>query len=142
MCVREYIQQEGFGVAFFASGPGLGFIMYIFTTLEFPTYNFDFHLLTTSVNANYIYFFLSFFWEGGLVSGEVNVGNLQYFASFVSQNCLKEVRKDCEEYYEYMKSLPVVSSKLLEEREATRENQCIYYNYTVIKDFLFCIRVY
>ena len=33
------------GVTFFATGPGLGLIMYIFTTLEFPTYNFDFHLL-------------------------------------------------------------------------------------------------
>ena len=43
------------GVAFFATGPGLGLIMYIFTTLEFPTYNFDFHLLTTSVNAKYYY---------------------------------------------------------------------------------------
>ena len=27
--------------------------MYILTTLEFPTHNFDFHLLTTSVNAKY-----------------------------------------------------------------------------------------
>ena len=31
----------------------LGFITYIFTTLKFPTHNFDFHLLTTSVNAKY-----------------------------------------------------------------------------------------
>ena len=46
-------QQEGLGVAFFATGPGLGFIMCIFTTLEFPTHNFDCHLLTTSVNAKY-----------------------------------------------------------------------------------------
>ena len=29
--------------------------MYILTTLEFPTHNFDFHLLTTSVNAKYYY---------------------------------------------------------------------------------------
>ena len=28
--------------------------MYIFTTLEIPTYNFDFHLLTTSVNLNLV----------------------------------------------------------------------------------------
>ena len=28
--------------------------MYIFTTLEFSTHNLDFHLLTTSVNANII----------------------------------------------------------------------------------------
>ena len=28
-------QPEGLGVAFFATGPGLGLIMYIFTTLEF-----------------------------------------------------------------------------------------------------------
>ena len=27
--------------------------MYIFTTLEFPTHNIDFHLLTTSVDAKY-----------------------------------------------------------------------------------------
>ena len=47
-------QPEGLGVAFFATGPGLGLIMYILTTLEFPTYNFDFHLLTASVNAKYI----------------------------------------------------------------------------------------
>ena len=48
-------QPEGLGVAFFATGPGLGLIMYIFTTLEFPTHNIDFHLLTTSVNAKYYY---------------------------------------------------------------------------------------
>ena len=30
-------------------------IMYILTTLEFPTHNFDLHLLTTSVNAKYYY---------------------------------------------------------------------------------------
>ena len=29
--------------------------MYIFTTLEFPTHNIDFHLLTASVNAKYYY---------------------------------------------------------------------------------------
>ena len=46
-------QPEGLGVAFFATGPGLSLIMYIFTTLEFPTHNSDFHLLTTSVNAKY-----------------------------------------------------------------------------------------
>ena len=28
------------GVAFFATGPGLGLIMYIHTTLEFPKHNF------------------------------------------------------------------------------------------------------
>ena len=33
----------------------LGLIMYILTTLKFPTHNFDFHLLTTSVNAKYYY---------------------------------------------------------------------------------------
>ena len=36
-------QPEGLGVAFFATGPGLGLIMYILTTLEFPTHNNDFH---------------------------------------------------------------------------------------------------
>ena len=46
-------KPEVLGVAFFASGPSLGLIMYILTTLEFPTRNFDFHLLTTSVNAKY-----------------------------------------------------------------------------------------
>ena len=35
--------------------PGLGLIMYILTTLEFPKHNHDFHLLTTSVNAKYYY---------------------------------------------------------------------------------------
>ena len=30
-------------------------IMYTFTTLEFPTHNIDFHLLTASVNAKYYY---------------------------------------------------------------------------------------
>ena len=44
----------GIGVAFFATGPGLGLIMYILTTLEFPTH-FDFHLLTTSVNTKSYY---------------------------------------------------------------------------------------
>ena len=42
------------GVVFFATGPGLGLIMYIFTILEFSTHNLDFHLLTISVNANII----------------------------------------------------------------------------------------
>ena len=35
---------EDFGVAFFATGPGLGLIMYILTTLQFHKHNFDFHL--------------------------------------------------------------------------------------------------
>ena len=48
-------QPEGVGVAFFATGPGLGLIMYILTTLEFPKHNHDLHLLTTSVNAKYFY---------------------------------------------------------------------------------------
>ena len=48
-------QPEGLGVAFFITGPGLGLIMYILTTLEFPTHNINFHLLTTSVNAKYYY---------------------------------------------------------------------------------------
>ena len=29
---------------FFATGPGLGLIMHILTTLEFPKHNFEFHL--------------------------------------------------------------------------------------------------
>ena len=32
-------QTTALGVAFFATGPGLGLIIYIFTTLEFPTHN-------------------------------------------------------------------------------------------------------
>ena len=47
-----------YGVAFIATGPGLGLIMYILTTLEFPTHYFDFHLMTTSVNAKYYYIYL------------------------------------------------------------------------------------
>ena len=47
------MQPECIGVAFFATGPDLGLIMYILTTLEFPKHNLDFHLLTTSVNAKY-----------------------------------------------------------------------------------------
>ena len=43
-------QPEGLGVAFFATGPGLGLIMYIVTTLEFPTHYFDFHLYTTRID--------------------------------------------------------------------------------------------
>ena len=42
--VYIYIYSEGLGVAFFATGPGLGLIMYILTTLEFPTHYFDFHI--------------------------------------------------------------------------------------------------
>ena len=41
---------EGLGVAFFATGPGLVLIMYIFTTLEFPTHNFEFDLLDNWLN--------------------------------------------------------------------------------------------
>ena len=46
-------QSEGLGVAFFATCPGLGLIVYILTTFEFPRHNHDFHLLATSVNAKY-----------------------------------------------------------------------------------------
>ena len=35
-------QPEGLGVAFFATGPGLGLIMYILTTLEFLNITLDF----------------------------------------------------------------------------------------------------
>ena len=52
-CIWFVSQPEGLGVAFFATGPGLGLIMYILSTLEFPTHNLNFHLLTTSVNAKY-----------------------------------------------------------------------------------------
>ena len=34
---------------------GTSLIMYIISTLEFPTHNLKFHLLTTSVNAKYYY---------------------------------------------------------------------------------------
>ena len=37
-------QPEGLGVAFFATGPGLGHIMHILTTLEFPKHSFDFRI--------------------------------------------------------------------------------------------------
>ena len=33
-------QPEGLGVGFFVTGPGLGLIMYILTTLEFHTHYF------------------------------------------------------------------------------------------------------
>ena len=48
-------QPEGLGVAFFATGPGLGLIMYILTTLEFPTHNFDFHLLVFQLSTGSVY---------------------------------------------------------------------------------------
>ena len=54
-CEDIHYKTQGLGVAFFATGPGFGLIMYIFTTLKFPTHNSDFHLLTTSVNAKYYY---------------------------------------------------------------------------------------
>ena len=38
-----------------STGPGLGLIMYILSTLVFPTHNLNFYLLTTSVNAKYYY---------------------------------------------------------------------------------------
>ena len=57
----SYTQPAGLGVAFFATGPCLGLIMYILTTLGFPTHNFDFHLLTTSVNAIYYYLYIYIF---------------------------------------------------------------------------------
>ena len=49
---------EGLGVAFFATGPGSDLITYIFTTLEFPIHNFEFHLLTTSAKYYYLYIIL------------------------------------------------------------------------------------
>ena len=33
----------------------MGLIMYILSTLEFPTHNLNFHVLTVSVNAKYYY---------------------------------------------------------------------------------------
>ena len=45
-------QLEGLGVAFFATGPGLGLITYIFTTLEFLNITL---IYTTSMNAKYYY---------------------------------------------------------------------------------------
>ena len=44
-------------IAFFATGPGLCLIVYTFTTLEFPTHNTDFHLLTASVHVNAKYYY-------------------------------------------------------------------------------------
>ena len=44
--------SEPVGVVCFV-GAHMIYILYIFTTLEFPTHNFHFHLLTTSVNAKY-----------------------------------------------------------------------------------------
>ena len=32
--------------------------IYILTTLKFPKHNFEFHLLTTSVNAKYYYLYI------------------------------------------------------------------------------------
>ena len=46
-------QPEGLGVAFFATGPGLGLIMYILTTLGFPKHTTDLYLhypITTNSN--------------------------------------------------------------------------------------------
>ena len=42
------------GVAFFATGPGLGLIVYILTTLEFPTHYFDIHICNHSRFISYI----------------------------------------------------------------------------------------
>ena len=49
------MQPQGLPAGLFATGPSLGLIMYILTTLEFPNHNHDFHPLTTSVNAKYYY---------------------------------------------------------------------------------------
>ena len=48
-------QPEGLGVAFFATCSGLGLIMYILTTLEFPKHNHDFHLLGYAYPPGYSY---------------------------------------------------------------------------------------
>ena len=55
LIMRMMRDHLGILFAFFATGPGLGLIMYIFTTLEFPTHNSDFHLFTASVDAKYYY---------------------------------------------------------------------------------------
>ena len=41
---------KGLRVALYTTGPGLGLIMYIFTTIKFPTYNFNFHIYTLGGN--------------------------------------------------------------------------------------------
>ena len=47
--LQKPLSYRGVGVAFFATGPSLDLIMYIFTTLEFPTHNIDSHLMNTSL---------------------------------------------------------------------------------------------
>ena len=59
----------------FATGPGLGLIMYIFTTLEFPTHNFDKHLVCL-VKIVYIKMF-------SIARFNILRGYLQVFLKFV-----------------------------------------------------------
>ena len=62
-------QPEGLGVAFFAHGPGLGLIMYILTTLEFPKHYFDFH----KIKQGYCFHFRVEFTAAGAPCGDSHV---------------------------------------------------------------------
>ena len=76
-------QPEGLGVAFFATGPGLGIIMYILTTLEFPTHYFDFHILTTWVNANDYYYLYLLIFLSILISCSIYISILLLLSLYV-----------------------------------------------------------
>ena len=63
------------------------YIMYIFTALEFPTCNFDFHLLTTSVNVKYYYIY-TFIYRLAVLIIDTCFGNyINFFPSQPTSSC-------------------------------------------------------
>ena len=59
MCTFKFITHIYNNITYIPHLHDLSLIMYIFTTLEYPTYNFHFHILTTGVNTKYIYIYIS-----------------------------------------------------------------------------------
>ena len=75
----------------FATGPGLGLIMYILTTLEFPKHNLDFYLLTTSVNAK-ILLLIHLYFTGGLTIRLIRLVMLRYLNEYLF--CIYSIHKN------------------------------------------------
>ena len=98
-------QPEGLGVAFFATGPGLGLIMYILTTLEFPKHNHDFHLLTTSVNAKYYYMFIILTAFGLLINFMMSIVRIFHLYSILGG--LNWRNNNLIKYFHYFLMFPI-----------------------------------
>ena len=63
--------------------------MYILTTLEFPTHYFDFHLMTTNVNAKYYYLYILYVQCTCVVPSQLQL----YYLEFVVYTHINKLSK-------------------------------------------------